>query len=246
MSQRAEELPFRLVGMIEDEFYEVLYSDDSDQIIESIPSDEDSIVDDDSEGEGEINNNSNELTDLMIVDSEHSEEEVQQEETEDADSDSEMDIPLSHLHKKKNSRKKKKQKEDKPPPDITWDKANLPLQTYTSFTRNSGVHNLHVLDMDDPSPGYLFGLFLTDDLLDNIVFQTNLNYYQRYGEIFKRTDKKEIKTFIGINLLMGLKRLPSYRDFWYTDTDLHDNFVPSLMPVKCFSWLFNVNINCSR
>jgi hypothetical protein len=53
------------------------------------------------------------------------------------------------------------------------------------------------------------------------------------------TDTNEIVTFLGMNILMGIKRYPSYRDYWSTSLDLHDDYISSLMTVNCFGWLLS-------
>ncbi|GFT97521.1 piggyBac transposable element-derived protein 4 [Trichonephila clavipes] len=43
---------------------------------------------------------------------------------------------------------------------------------------------------------------------------------------------------------MGIKRLPSYIDFWSTNEILHDAFVSGLMPVRKFIWtLGHIHLN---
>ncbi|GFS29687.1 piggyBac transposable element-derived protein 4 [Trichonephila inaurata madagascariensis] len=43
---------------------------------------------------------------------------------------------------------------------------------------------------------------------------------------------------------MGIKRLPSYRDFWSTNEILHDAFVSGLMRVRKFIWILgNIHLN---
>lgn len=51
--------------------------------------------------------------------------------------------------------------------------------------------------------------------------------------------KDEMKTFLGINLLMGIKKLPSYRDYWSSHPDLHEPFVSKYMTVNRFGWLLS-------
>jgi len=49
-----------------------------------------------------------------------------------------------------------------------------------------------------------------------LVEQTNLNSFkksQKIGEPYTQTTIQELNTFLGINLLMGIKRMPSYRDY---------------------------------
>ncbi|XP_025195693.1 piggyBac transposable element-derived protein 4-like [Melanaphis sacchari] len=52
-------------------------------------------------------------------------------------------------------------------------------------------------------------------------------------------DTNEIMTFLGMNILMGIKRNPSYRDYWSTALDLHDDYISSLMTVNRFGWLLS-------
>lgn len=76
-----------------------------------------------------------------------------------------------------------------------------------------------------------------------LVFQTNL-YAQQSGRKYTPTNENEMKNFIGINLLMGIARLPSYRDYWSTNQCLHNAFISNLMSVNRFGWLLgNVHLN---
>jgi hypothetical protein len=48
------------------------------------------------------------------------------------------------------------------------------------------------------------------------VSQTNLYATKKQGggQQFQPTDNKEMKQFLAINILMGIKKLPSYKDYW--------------------------------
>ncbi|XP_060863344.1 piggyBac transposable element-derived protein 4-like [Metopolophium dirhodum] len=72
----------------------------------------------------------------------------------------------------------------------------------------------------------------------HIVFQTNL-YATQIGKPFTPTYDGEIRVFIGLNMCMSVKRLPSYRDYWSSAPDLHDEYISSMMSVKRFSWLLS-------
>lgn len=53
-----------------------------------------------------------------------------------------------------------------------------------------------------------------------------------------------MKTFLAINIAMGIKKLPSYKDYWSANIQLRDNYIASLMPLKKFQWcLSNLHIN---
>ena len=62
---------------------------------------------------------------------------------------------------------------------------------------------------------YFQDLF-TVDLLDDIVYQTNLCARQRNVDTHFHTDKHEITVFIGIVLYMGVLSLPAIEDYWST------------------------------
>lgn len=57
-----------------------------------------------------------------------------------------------------------------------------------------------------------FQQIFLDTLVDHLVYQTNL-YVMQINEINTKPEFfNEIKQFLGINILMGIKKLPSYRD----------------------------------
>lgn len=97
----------------------------------------------------------------------------------------------------------------------------------------------HFIDLEDKSPYNIFCQIFDNNLIEHIVFQTNL-YATQIGKPFAPTYDDEIKVFIGLNMYMSIKRLPSYRDYWSSAPDLHDNYVSSLMSVKRFSWLLSL------
>lgn len=133
-------------------------------------------------------------------------------------------------------------------PKIVWRKEpnNLTLQ---SFTHPCGAADF-VKDMHNPEAIDLFSIFITEEILENIVFQTNLyaeQMYQTNGKPYKATSITEIKAFIGINILMGIKKLPSYRDYWSTAPDMQDPYISQLMTVNRFGWLLsNLHIADNR
>lgn len=78
-----------------------------------------------------------------------------------------------------------------------------------------------------------------------MVEQTNL-YREQNGRNDNPVTTDEIKKFLGLNIIMGLKRLPSYREYWSLNSQLNDSYVSSIMPVKRFSLLLsNLHLNDS-
>ncbi|XP_031338816.1 piggyBac transposable element-derived protein 4-like [Photinus pyralis] len=109
------------------------------------------------------------------------------------------------------------------------------------FTHPSGVPAF-IKNIDKPTPYTLFQQLVPEGFIENLVFQTNLyaeQVKQSSGKNYVPTNTTEINTFLGINMLMGIKKSPSYKDYWSTAPDLNDAFICSLMNLKRFSWLLS-------
>lgn len=92
------------------------------------------------------------------------------------------------------------------------------------------------------TPFSIFKLLITNEVIEHITFHTNLysqQIYQEKGKIYESTTFDEVSLFIGINILMGIKKQCSYRDYWSSAPDLNDAYISSLMPVNRFSWLIS-------
>ena len=63
------------------------------------------------------------------------------------------------------------------------------------------------------TPFEYFSMFFPESLLITIVENTNLYSVQKSGKNINTT-VDEIKTFIGMRMLMGIIKLPSYRNYW--------------------------------
>ncbi|KAI4455561.1 hypothetical protein MML48_9g00005578 [Holotrichia oblita] len=108
-------------------------------------------------------------------------------EVENTDStDSEDNIPLIVL------RKINSKNEYKPP---NWHKLGRERECFL-FTSRSGVPDF-VRDLKTPNK--LFNLFFTDEVINNLVFQTNLYAQQEHmktGKFYLKTDFTEMKAFL--------------------------------------------------
>lgn len=103
-----------------------------------------------------------------------------------------------------------------------------------------------ILAINNITPFGVFSLLWTPEWIDKIVFETNL-YAQQENKRYVPTTDKEMRAFLGLNLLMGLKRSPSYRDYWSSAPDLNDPFISKVMTVNRFGWLLShlhLNDNC--
>ncbi|XP_058801241.1 piggyBac transposable element-derived protein 4-like [Phymastichus coffea] len=93
------------------------------------------------------------------------------------------------------------------------------------------------------SPLDIFSCLFSSDLLDHIVHQINPYISQKMGKQDPIT-KEELKIFLGINILMGIKKLPSYRDYWSENPQVRDSYISSLMTVNRFSFFLpHIHVN---
>ncbi|XP_044755093.1 piggyBac transposable element-derived protein 4-like [Coccinella septempunctata] len=112
-----------------------------------------------------------------------------------------------------------------------------------SFTKESGPRNIPV---DACSPFDVFSCLFPQEFVSNITEQTNLYALQKFGDPqkFKKTNEEEMKAFLGINIFMGIKRLPSIKDYWSSNEEIRDNYISSIMPRNRFMWMLgNIHLN---
>jgi len=122
-----------------------------------------------------------------------------------------------------------------------WSKNNNKMYSRCLFTSLEGGTNI-IENLPFCTPISFFNILFNDEIMNLIVFQTNLYAQQKQtktGKSFIRTNLSEIKTFIGINLLMGIKKQCSYWDYWSSSPDSHDSYISSFMTVNCFGWLLS-------
>lgn len=122
-----------------------------------------------------------------------------------------------------------------------WTKNNSTIFDCSQFTSIEGPTGL-INDLPMCTPTTIFNCLFTIDIFEQIVHHTNLYAYQQQmktGKSFMRTSVTEISCFIGMQLLMGIKKQCSYRDYWSSAPDLHDPYLSSLMSVNRFGWLLS-------
>lgn len=130
------------------------------------------------------------------------------------------------------------------------------------WTKNDSIYDPNIgefvestgptIPADWRTPSKIFLHLFPHDLIEKIVYETNLNATQKAGgtaRTIKQTNVNEFKKFLAINLLMGIKKLPSIRDFWSTKEILRDKYIASVMPRDRFNWIltnFHLNDNASQ
>ena len=77
------------------------------------------------------------------------------------------------------------------------------------------------------TPLQVFQLLLTTTILQAIVHQTKLFASQK--KVNLNYCLEELQAFIGLNIAMGILRLPQVRDYWSTSKILATPWFPSVM-----------------
>ena len=78
-------------------------------------------------------------------------------------------------------------------------------------------------------PTEMFLAFLTPELIDHIVLETNQyacrclrSSHTGHGPVLQwETDRDEMKAYFGFSILMGMNKLPDLYDYWSSDEALH-------------------------
>ena len=84
------------------------------------------------------------------------------------------------------------------------------------------------------TPKEIFELFFTDDLMQQMVLESNRYAEQVMGnEKFAKWTKitvDEMKAFLGFSILMGICKLPAIKDYWKTNKYLHYSPIAERIP----------------
>lgn len=125
----------------------------------------------------------------------------------DLDFDLEDDIPLARLLPVESSSKYARKKKE----DLIWQKNDISLISALCDITTPGPASIEM------TPLSYFKQLVDDDMIANIVQQTNLYSVQNTGTSINTT-YTEICQFIGINIYSGIFRVPSYRMYWSNET----------------------------
>lgn len=104
-----------------------------------------------------------------------------------------------------------------------WELKKSLQKILPDFTSETGPRN-ELLELEENTPITVFLTMFRDVLMDHIVFETNF-YATQGSKPFYLLSLEELYAFNGINLLMDIKKFPSYRDYWANEDALHDEFI---------------------
>ena len=94
--------------------------------------------------------------------------------------------------------------------DINWRKQEYFEKNFPEFSEPIGpIDEINYMETITPiTPLSVFLSIFTTDFMEKITFQTNL-YATQKSKQFSPLDMNDIIVFLGINLLMGIKKLPN-------------------------------------
>ena len=120
------------------------------------------------------------------------------------DSDSNDDIPLSSLQVPKADKEQK------------WRKQFKRAYVEKCVFAEDGIVNI---DVQDPSPMQVFAKTVGLEGLLSLLKTESERYAEQNGRMFQTT-LEELCAFLGINILIGIHKLPKMRDYWSIDEGL--------------------------
>ena len=88
-----------------------------------------------------------------------------------------------------------------------WRRQDTSHRAY-ELTRECSLHADTLL-----TPFQYFAKFLTNETLNDIVENTDIYLVQKRGKSVN-TDSEKMKTFLGIQILMGIVQMPRYEAYW--------------------------------
>ena len=103
--------------------------------------------------------------------------------------------------------------------------------------------------MDCNTPQDYFLTFFDSDIIENIVYQSNLYVTQKMKTNMKLITDQEFYSVAGINIIMGYHELPSWTDYWKHDPDSSVPFIANALPrnrFKQISSTVHVNDNTAQ
>jgi len=101
-------------------------------------------------------------------------------------------------------------------PQYKWKKLHLALPAFTDMNETLALKPEHKLSATT-APIHFFRILLTTDIVDHLVFQTNLYMTQKMADSSRRPSyvtADDIKKFIGVLCYTGIVKMSSRRMYW--------------------------------
>jgi hypothetical protein len=101
------------------------------------------------------------------------------------------------------------------------------------------------ISLKERTPVSVFRTFFTEEILNLITDQTNIygkgkkqSNNQKKASNWKDVSKKDIESFLGLIILMGINNLPNMKLYWSKDMVFHNTFISSIMSRDRFLQIF--------
>ena len=101
------------------------------------------------------------------------------------------------------------------------------------------------ISLKERTPVSVFRTFFTEEILNLITDQTNIygkgkkrSNNQKKTNNWKDVNKKEIESFLGLIILMGINNLPNMKLYWSKNIVFHNTFISSIMSRDRFLQIF--------
>ncbi|KAJ6648949.1 PiggyBac transposable element-derived protein 4 [Pseudolycoriella hygida] len=127
----------------------------------------------------------------------------------------------------------------------TWERVTGKSLRQFAFREIPTSPNINVAS----KPIDVFDLFVTDEIYDLVVTQTNLNAHKKLMKNIKRcsrmrkwkdTNTDEMKKFFGLVVYMGIVKLPGIHMYWSKNQFYRNAFVPQVMSRNRFQLLLKM------
>jgi hypothetical protein len=129
--------------------------------------------------------------------------------------------------------------------DLTWTESTN-LKSFV-FDSDSGISKKIIQEMSTKNPVDFFHLFVTEELLNEMVIETN-RYADQKGKItqlpkariknWKNTNINEMKFFLGLQIWIGLVQMPKLSNYWSNNV-LYSNEITKLISRNRFELLLS-------
>ena len=127
--------------------------------------------------------------------------------------------------------KNRAKRKDKTKKSVRKARSGIKTENCSSLYKKKGIVNPHpkVQHLEGKTPFEIWSLLFTDEMVNMIMEQTQLYANRDKSNHDFHILNSELYQFLGIVLFSGYHSLPTERDYWLTQPDLHVSFVTNEM-----------------